>query len=279
MRVIDNVAEMKAFTRGLRGTGRSIGLVPTMGYLHDGHLSLVRASKADNDTTVLSIFVNPTQFGPAEDLARYPRDMEGDLAKCGAEGVDVVFAPDGRSMYPEGYCTYIEVTGISDVLCGASRPGHFRGVATVVAKLFDIVAPHRAYFGRKDYQQTVVIKSMAADLDMDVDVVVMPTVREPDGLAMSSRNSYLAPDERKAATVLYRALSAAKEMRGTGVTDAAALLARARGVIGAEPAVQVEYIELVDKAGLKPVADVGAGAVMALAARLGKTRLIDNMEI
>lgn len=262
----------------LKATG-SLGFVPTMGFLHEGHLSLIRAAKAADRHVAVSIFVNPAQFGPSEDLSRYPRDMEGDLAACRASGVDVVFAPDADAMYPGGAVTSVEVAGvITDRLCGASRPGHFRGVATVVAKLFNIVAPDNAYFGAKDFQQTVVIRRMVRDLDFPVNVSVLPTVREPDGLAMSSRNSYLAPDERTAAAGIYAALTAARTRYESGVTSAAELVAG----IGSELSggmISIEYAECVEPDGLQPVTTAVPGTVIAVAAKLGGTRLIDNITL
>ena len=278
MQVIGKVEEMAAASRELRRAGKTIGFVPTMGYLHEGHLSLVGLSKARADLTVLSIFVNPTQFGPNEDLGRYPRDAEGDLQKCKDNGVDVVFFPDAAGMYPEGYCTYVDVEAVSEGLCGSSRPGHFRGVATVVAKLFNIVKPDRAFFGQKDFQQTVVIRRMVKDLNMDTEVVIGPTLREPDGLAMSSRNVYLAPGERAAAASLFAALSAAKELYASGERDAGRLKARVYEILAGEPMVRPEYVEAVD-IDMRPARVAGDDTVIAIAARLGNTRLIDNIPL
>lgn len=277
MEVVSGIREMSRLCARMKAAG-GLGFVPTMGFLHEGHLSLIRAARAGNRSVAVSIFVNPTQFGPAEDLDRYPRDMEGDLAKCGAEGVDAVFVPEPSGIYPEGFCTYVEVVGaLTERLCGAARPGHFRGVATVVAKLFNIVRPDRAYFGAKDYQQSVVVRRMAQDLDTGVEVVVCPTVREPDGLAMSSRNAYLDPGQRKAAASLHAALREAYRLKAQGVTGAREILGRVREITGSEPLVEMEYAELVDPDDLSPVEGAEGGALLAVAARVGPTRLIDNI--
>ena len=278
MLVIEKVEKMAAVSRKLRGGGKTIGFVPTMGYLHEGHLSLVGLSKAQADVTVVSIFVNPTQFGPNEDLGRYPRDAEGDLKKCKESGVDIVFFPEAARMYPEGYSTYVDVERVSEGLCGTSRPGHFRGVATVVAKLFNIVKPDKAFFGQKDFQQTVVIRRMVKDLNMDIEVVVGPTMREPDGLAMSSRNVYLAPAERAAAARIYAALSAAKALYASGERDAGRLKATVREILEQEPLIRPEYIEAVDL-DMRPAETAGGNTVIAVASRVGNTRLIDNISL
>lgn len=278
MDVIQDPRVMRDAVRKVKSDGRTVGFVPTMGYLHEGHLSLMRAASSGCGAVLVSIFVNPTQFGPNEDLCRYPRDTEGDLAKCRALGVDVVFMPGVSDMYPESAVSFVDVGGgITDRLCGASRPGHFRGVATVVAKLFNIVGPDIAYFGAKDYQQTVVIRRMAADLDFPVEVVVLPTVREPDGLAMSSRNSYLSPAERLAAAKIYAALSSAAKLRAGGESSASAIAGHVRGLLAGEPLVEPEYVEVAGLTDLEPLDTVDAGAVLAVAARVGKTRLIDNV--
>ena len=277
MKVINSVSDMQHFSREARLSGETIGFVPTMGYLHEGHMSLAREAKTRNAKSVLSIFVNPTQFGPSEDFAAYPRDMEGDLEKCEAASVDAVFVPNAREIYPDGFSTHVDVAGVTDVMEGIRRPGHFRGVATVVLKLFNAVMPHRAYFGQKDYQQTVVIRRMTRDLNLDVAVVVMPTVREPDGLAMSSRNAYLSEPERAAAPVIYKALSEAGKLYNTGERNAGVIAAKVREVIGGEPMVNIEYAEVSDAETLSPLRQIQAGAVLAVAARIGKTRLIDNI--
>lgn len=276
MRVLHSVSEIRAAVRALRAGGRSISFVPTMGALHEGHLSLVRAAKAC-DSTVVSIFVNPTQFGPNEDFAKYPRTFAADCAALEKEGVDVVFAPTPEEMYAEGASTYVDVEGVSGRLDGASRPGHFRGVATVVAKLFNIVGPDRAYFGQKDAAQVAVLKKMVRDLNFPVELVVCPIAREPDGLAMSSRNRYLSPDERRQALVLHRALDEVSRLAASGVTAAVELLDAARSVLASVPSVRVDYCKMVDPNTLVDVADVRGGALVAVAAFVGTTRLIDNV--
>lgn len=274
MRVIDTVAGMHDARRALVG---SVGLVPTMGFLHEGHLSLVRASRAENAHTVVSVFVNPTQFGPSEDFATYPRDVERDLALLRAEGVDVVYAPTVAEMYPAGYSTYVEVGGVTERLEGAARPGHFRGVATVVAKLFAAVQPDRAYFGQKDAQQCAVIRKMVADLNFALEVRAMPTVREPDGLALSSRNVYLGREERAAALSLSRGLFAARDAWAAGERDADRLREIVREHVAAEPLVRLEYVSVAEAATLEEAAAVDGPALVSLAARVGRTRLIDNV--
>lgn len=268
---------MRDYSKEMRQAGETIGFAPTMGYLHDGHISLFKAAKSQNTKAVVSIFVNPTQFGPAEDLSTYPRDIEGDLEKCGRASVDAVFIPEARDMYPDGYSTYVDVLGVTDVMEGARRPGHFRGVTTIVAKLFNIVMPHRAYFGQKDYQQTVVVRRMVQDLNMGTEIVVLPTVRESDGLAMSSRNAYLSPQERVAALVIYRALSAARNLYNAGERHADALINKVRETVNAEPLAELEYAEVADAATLIPLGEIDGKTVIAVAARVGKTRLIDNV--
>lgn len=261
------------------GGALSVGLVPTMGYLHEGHLSLVRRARAENDLVVMSIFVNPTQFAAGEDLDRYPRDLARDLRLAGEEGVDAVFHPQPQEMYAPGHCTWVDVEGLTEHLCGASRLGHFRGVATVVAKLFGLCRPERAYFGRKDAQQAFLIRRMASDLDLGVDVVVCPIVREPDGLAMSSRNVYLTAEERAQAPTLYRALREAEVAIAAGERGATLVRATVMGVLAEAPLGKVDYVEVVSTAALQPV-DVIAGEVLvAVAVWFGATRLIDNMMV
>jgi pantoate--beta-alanine ligase len=267
---------MQVAAEGFRRKGLSVGLVPTMGYFHEGHLSLMRRARADCDRVVVSLFVNPTQFGPGEDLDRYPRDFDRDRGLAEAEGVDMIFAPTSEDMYPEGYATYVEVVRLTEGLCGARRPGHFRGVATVVAKLFNVCRPGAAYFGQKDYQQAQVIKRMAADLDFGIDVKVLPIVREADGLAMSSRNKYLSPDERRQATCLVRALARAQELIGAGETKSDKFKKEMTAIISAEPSARLDYAEVIDPEELTPVTTVGKGAVAAVAANINQTRLIDN---
>ena len=257
---------------------KKIGFVPTMGALHDGHLNLVKRSREENDITVASIFVNPTQFGPNEDFQQYPRDMDGDSEKLRREGVDILFLPDTGNMYQEGHLTRIEVEKLSDKMCGAFRPGHFRGVATVVAKLFNVVKPTRAYFGQKDYQQTVVIKRMVSDLNMDIDVVVCPTIREKDGLAMSSRNAYLDKGQREAATVIYRCLQETSDLIKSGIIGIQDLKASMLERLLREPAVSaIEYAGVYDPATLDEPVELKEDILLAVALRIGNTRLIDNM--
>jgi len=275
VKVITTVAEMAKLSREAK---RPLGLVPTMGYLHRGHLSLVDYARKENQTLVVSVFVNPTQFGPQEDLAAYPRDMERDMALLEERGTDVVFAPPVEEMYPPGYDTWVEVDRLARRLEGEARPGHFRGVATVVAKLFNIVRPDRAYFGQKDGQQAAVIGRMASDLNMGVQVVVLPTVREPDGLAMSSRNIYLTPEQRKAAPSLYRALSRVRELWQGGERDAERLRREARAMLEAEPLVEaIDYVSVADAETLEELDTVDRPAMVSLAARMGRARLIDNV--
>jgi pantoate--beta-alanine ligase len=281
MRVIETVAEMAAERWPWGAESREVGLVPTMGYLHAGHISLVRGARAENGAVVVSIFVNPTQFGPTEDLSRYPRDMPRDLALLEAAGADVVFAPQPADVYPPGFVTYVAPTGpVSERLEAASRPTHFRGVATVVTKLCNIVRPQRAYFGQKDAQQVAVLRRLVADLNFPVELRVLPTVREPDGLAMSSRNAYLGPEDRAAATVLRRALEAGQEAFTAGVaSDAQAVGAvgeAMRAVVAAEPRATLDYADVCQPDTFEPLTRLGAPALLAIAARVGPARLIDN---
>jgi len=271
------VSDMKAWSRALLKQSRTIGFVPTMGYLHEGHLALMRRARAENDRVLVSIFVNPTQFGPSEDLNRYPRDLEGDAKKCSDVGVDALFLPEASQVYPPGFQTYVDVEEVSRPLCGASRPGHFRGVATIVLKLFNIVAPTRAYFGEKDRQQLRVIMAMAVDLDLDVEIVPCETVREADGLAMSSRNAYLSPDQRKQAVCLHQALLEAAGLFDKGERNADRYVRTMSQRIAQEPDAGVDYISLVHPETLQALTDVDDAAVAALAVKIGDTRLIDNM--
>lgn len=279
MRIAMTIAEVRTWRRALRKDGRTIGLVPTMGALHEGHLSLVRAARSQCDAVAVSIFVNPTQFGPAEDLDRYPRPFEDDCRLLEAEGVELLFAPLAEEMYPSGATTFVLVEGVSERLDGASRPGHFRGVATVVAKLFNIVAPDKVFFGQKDAAQVAVLKKMVCDLNFNLAMVVCPTMREPDGLAMSSRNRYLSPEERSQALALYRALQRVEQRVSAGEVKSAELVAAVREILAEEPAVRVDYIAAVDPKTLKDVTDVSGGALIAVAAFVGTTRLIDNLVV
>ena len=275
MRVLHSIVEMKETRRKLRG---SVGFVPTMGYLHKGHLELACRARAENRNVIVSIFVNPAQFGPKEDYAAYPRDTERDLALLKKEGVNIVFMPGAEDMYPPRYCTWVDLEKVTERLEGAIRPGHFRGVATVVAKLFNIVEPTRAYFGQKDAQQVVVIQKMVADLNMNLEVVVVPTVREPDGLAMSSRNVYLSPQERKAATVLYKSLSLAQKLWGKGERNADVIRKKMTALIQSEPrASRIDYVSIADAETLEELDSIERKAVVSLAVKIGKPRLIDNI--
>jgi len=260
-----------------KSAGNTLGFVPTMGALHEGHISLVRAAKKQCDVVAVSIFVNPAQFGPNEDLAKYPRRLEEDSKMLLAEGVDLLFTPSSEEMYPAGATTFVDVDGMSERLCGKSRPGHFRGVATVVNKLFNIIQPDVAFFGQKDAAQCAVIKRMVRDLDMTVKIKVCPVVREPDGLAMSSRNAYLSPLERNNALVLSRALQEIQRHYQNGEHESAKLINEARKTFATQPAVQLEYVEVVDAESLDPLQTADPGALVAIAARVGGTRLIDNI--
>jgi pantoate--beta-alanine ligase len=279
MKIITTLSEMQSCADTFRRAGKTIGLVPTMGFLHEGHVSLIRRARQECDIVIVSIFVNPTQFGPNEDLDRYPRDEAGDRAKCEAAGVDVLFMPAAAGMYPHTPSVFVAVEGISDVLEGAIRPGHFRGVATVVAKLFNIVKPHMAFFGQKDYQQCAVIRRMVNGLNMDVDVVVLPTVREPDGLAMSSRNSYLSADDRRKAAVIHRALSAAEQLARAGGKEPEKLKNNMLAVLREVPGIEIDYVEVADNETLAPIVSAQDSMVLLVAVRLGHTRLIDNLVI
>jgi pantoate--beta-alanine ligase len=279
LETIRDPREMRIRMEDVRRDGRVIGFVPTMGYLHAGHQLLLSEARKRSDVVVLSIFVNPIQFGPKEDLSRYPRDLEGDLAKAQEVGTDFAFVPEAAAMYPEGFQTGIEVRELSQGMCGDKRPGHFAGVATVVAKLFHIVTPHLAVFGEKDYQQLAVIRRMVRDLSFDVTIVGVPTKREPDGLAMSSRNVYLSPSERQDALCLSRALGLVADKVAAGERDVAALEAAAKELLAQVPSARVDYLEIRDAETLVAVPRVERPVVMALAVFVGKTRLIDNRVI
>ena len=274
MQVIETVADFRAVERSCP---RPLGLVPTMGYLHEGHMSLVRRARADNATAAASIFVNPTQFAESEDLSTYPRDMEGDLEKLRREGVDLVFAPSASEVYPPGFDTAIDVGAIASRLEGEHRPGHFTGVATVVCKLLTITRPDNVYFGQKDAQQCLVIKRLNADLNLGANVVVMPTVRDPDGLALSSRNAYLTPEDRQAALSLSRALHFAETMCAEGIRDAATLRTQMTMVLNTEPSASIDYISIADAETLEELATIDRPALVSLAVRFGAVRLIDNV--
>lgn len=279
MDVISKVKAMKEISREARGKGRKIGLVPTMGYLHEGHLSLIRQAKEISDMTVVSIFVNPTQFGEGEDFGKYPRDLARDADLAIAEGVDYLFTPSAEEIYPGNYATYVEVKDLSEVMCGQSRPGHFRGVTTIVLKLFHIVLPTFAVFGQKDAQQAIIIKKMLQDLNMDVELILSPTVRHENGLAMSSRNAYLNDKEKAAATILYRALKEAEKLIKEGKTDAQAVMVEMKKLIESEQLARIDYISMTDTEHLKPVKKISGSVLIALAVFIGDTRLIDNIMV
>ncbi|HZT07101.1 MAG TPA: pantoate--beta-alanine ligase [Chloroflexota bacterium] len=273
MRMVETIESVR---RAVQSASKPLGLVPTMGYLHEGHLSLIRTARAECDAVVVSIFVNPTQFGPGEDFERYPRDLNRDLSLCEREGVDVVFTPNAREMYPQGFRTYVDVTELQDRWEGASRPGHFRGVATVVTKLFRIVQPQRAYFGEKDYQQLKLVQRMAADLVLDVEVIGCPIIREPDGLAMSSRNVYLDDESRRRAAALFAALADAQRDLACGVRSAARLCTDMRAALDRVGGIAIDYVAVVDPESLEPVDVVANEARALIAAWVGGVRLIDN---
>lgn len=278
MQIIRTIKDMQALSKKLRDGHKTIGIVPTMGALHEGHLSLVRSSKNENDITVVTIFVNPVQFGPSEDFMKYPRDIEGDLGKLSSLETDIVFLPDDKEMYPNGFAASVNIGGIGEILCGASRPGHFNGVATVVVKLFNIVMPDKGYFGQKDFQQTVIIKKIVTDLNYNISVIVSPTVRENDGLAMSSRNTYLDDKERKAASILYRALKLGEELiLSNAEADAATIKEQMKKYIMSEPLATIDYIEVVSVMHLDKVVKINFPVAICIAVKIGKTRLIDNV--
>jgi len=279
MRVIRNARQMQGWSLERRAEGKRIGFAPTMGFLHDGHLALIRAAGEKTDLVVASIFVNPMQFNDPNDLLKYPRDEAGDLAKCEAAGAEIVYCPPPEDVYPPDFLTSVDVERLTDGLCGAARPGHFKGVTTVVAKLFNIVLPHVAVFGEKDYQQLAVIRRMAADLNFPIEIVGHPTVREPDGLAMSSRNARLSPADRVQARALSLALFAARAAWRTGVRDAAELVAETRRGIEASGPCRIDYVEVVHADTLAPLAEAGPPCVMALAVHIGAVRLIDNIRL
>jgi pantoate--beta-alanine ligase len=277
LKICTTIHEMRDASRALRRSGKQLGFVPTMGALHEGHLSLVRSARASCDVVAASIFVNPTQFGPTEDLAKYPRSFERDREMLTQEGVELLFAPTAEEMYPGGAVTWVTVEGLSSKLDGLSRPGHFRGVTTVVAKLFHIVEPDAAFFGQKDAAQVAIIRRMVRDLNLAVKIVVCPIVREADGLAMSSRNAYLDPNHRKRALVLHRALMRVEELTKAGERDASKLLAAGRDELATENAVRLDYFEIVNPDTLDPVEHISGGALVAMAGYVGSTRLIDNI--
>lgn len=277
MEIYRSIRALKKRTQEIKRKGRKIGLVPTMGFLHEGHMSLIRRARKEADNVIVSIFVNPAQFGPKEDFKKYPRDLKRDLDLCEREGADIIFAPEPREMYSEGHSTYVNVEKIEDALCGASRPGHFRGVATVVAKLFNIVLPDIAYFGQKDSQQAILIKKMAEDLNMSVKIKVMPIVREKYGLAMSSRNIYLSQKERVQAQSIYKSLKLAEALFDDGERNAGKIISKMRQVITKQHLAKIDYVAIVDTENLKGIKKISGQALVAVAAWFGKTRLIDNI--
>lgn len=280
MKVLTTIKDIRLRTKEARRNGKSIGFVPTMGYLHEGHLSLVKRAKKENDLVIVSIFVNPTQFGPGEDLESYPRDLERDSRLVEGIGADIVFYPSVEEMYPLGCSTYVDIDGdITKKLCGASRSGHFKGVTTIVTKLFNIVTPNRAYFGQKDAQQVAVIEQMVRDMCIDVEIVPCPIVREKDGLAMSSRNIYLGDEERKAAVVLSKALSSAEETIKQGERNASKVNKLIVDKISSQPLLKIDYVEIVCDKTLEAIEEIKGGILIALAVKIGRTRLIDNVRL
>jgi len=280
MQLIEKIEEMKNYRKRIKNKGKSIGFVPTLGYLHQGHISLIKRARENCDEVVVSIFVNPLQFGPKEDYQRYPRDLSRDAEICQKEGVDVIFAPSLKEMYPKGYSTFIDMQGnLIQVLEGKFRPGHFKGVTTVLIKLFNIVYPDLSFFGEKDYQQALIVKKMVKDLNLDTKIVLSPTVREKDGLALSSRNSYLTPKERKAASVLYRSLVKAKQAIEKGEKDPKRVICLMEDLISKEPLAKIDYIDLVDPLTLERISQIKGDVLVVLAVKIGKVRLIDNISI
>lgn len=277
MEVLETIDSVRSLVRAARGEGKKIGFVPTMGALHIGHVSLIEAAVADCDFVVVSIFVNPTQFGPGEDFEKYPRQLEADLEICNKAGVDVVFVPTPKQMYPVEKLTWVNVEKLTEPLCGRFRPGHFRGVTTVCAKLFNIVLPDVAYFGQKDAQQAIVIRQMVADLNMPLEIVVCPTVREPDGLAISSRNQYLTEQQRKDATYIYKSLHKCQQMIENGVTETEKIVAEMRKMLQQVPSIEIEYVSIVDAETLENIDKISGKILAAIAIRIGPARLIDNI--
>lgn len=279
MDIIRDIPALKEKIKNTKETGKTIGFVPTMGYLHQGHLSLIKAARKECDFVVVSIYVNPIQFGAGEDFEEYPRDLTRDAQLSQEVGVDLIFAPSDRAMYPGGYATFVEVKRLTEGLCGKNRPGHFKGVTTVVTKLFNLVEPHKSYFGQKDAQQALVLKKMVEDLNMNMELKIMPTLREPDGLAMSSRNSYLSPEEREAGQALFKSLSRAEKMIVQGIRESKEIIFHVRQILQKEDLLDIEYIEIVDTKNLERIGKLQGEVLIALAARVGKTRLIDNIMV
>ena len=279
MNIVSTVSDVRKIVKGYRDEGLSVGLVPTMGYLHEGHKSLIEKSVQENDKTVVSVFVNPIQFGPGEDLATYPRDLDRDAKLCEQTGADLIFHPEKEDMYEDDFCTYIDMDAVTKNLCGKTRPTHFRGVCTVVGKLFNIVKPDRAYFGMKDAQQLAVIRRMVRDLNFDLEIVGCPIIRESDGLAKSSRNTYLSPDDRKAATILSKALNEGKALIEAGEKNAKTVTDAITKKIESEPLARIDYVEAVNFDSIEPVEKIEEHTLIAIAVYIGTTRLIDNMEV
>lgn len=276
MKIVKTIDEIRSIVKEWKTEGKAVGFVPTMGYLHEGHASLIDASHKDNDKTVVSVFVNPMQFGPTEDLESYPRDIEHDAALAEAHGCDVIFNPEPEEMYKEGFSSFVDMTVLTEELCGLSRPAHFRGVCTVVLKLFNIVRPDKAYFGEKDAQQLAVIKHMVSDLNVDIEIKGCPIVREEDGLAKSSRNTYLSEEERKAALVLSKAVFLGMNMVKNGETDAEKIISEMTDLISSQPLAKIDYVKIVDEKTMQPAEKLDRPALCAIAVYIGKTRLIDN---
>lgn len=276
MKIVKTVDEVRAQVKEWRKAGLSVGLVPTMGYLHEGHQSLIKKSVEQNDRTVVSVFVNPMQFGPTEDLESYPRDLEADAKLVESTGGDLIFNPEPEEMYKDGFCSFVNMTGLPDALCGLTRPVHFKGVCTVVNKLFNIVKPDRAYFGEKDAQQLAIIMRMVKDLNMDIEIVGCPIIRETDGLAKSSRNIYLTPEERKAAVILSKSVALGKKMVAEGEKDAKKIVTAMKELINSEPLATIDYVEMVDMDTMKAIDEVKGHVLCAMAVKFGKARLIDN---
>lgn len=276
MKIVKTVDEVRAQVKEWRNEGLTVGLVPTMGYLHEGHQSLIKKSVEQNDRTVVSVFVNPMQFGPTEDLESYPRDLEADARLVESTGGDLIFNPEPEEMYKDGFCSFVNMTGLPDALCGLTRPVHFKGVCTVVNKLFNIVKPDRAYFGEKDAQQLAIIMRMVKDLNMDIEIVGCPIIREADGLAKSSRNIYLTPEERKAAVILSKSVALGKKMVADGEKDAKKIVAAMKELINSEPLATIDYVEMVDMDTMKSIDEVKGHVLCAMAVKFGKARLIDN---
>lgn len=276
MKIVSTVSETRDIIKEWKRNGLKVGLVPTMGYLHEGHLSLIKKAVSENDRVAVSVFVNPTQFGPGEDYETYPRDINKDAALCESAGADIIFHPEASEMYPDGSYTYVNMTGLTDALCGKSRPTHFQGVCTVVSKLFNIITPDNAYFGEKDAQQLAVIKRMVKDLNFDINIVGCPIIREEDGLAKSSRNTYLNKDERQAALILKEAIFCGKSLVENGEKDASVIVGKMKDIINSEPLARIDYVELVDMNTMKNISAIQGEVLCAIAVYIGKTRLIDN---